>query len=69
MIARKILDWTDEKFNAIDCVKDKHPGLKAFGCGAIEDVIDGMLISLPIALFGMGIWKKVAEGLMEELSQ
>ena len=64
MLARKILDWTQEKFDEIDYEKDKHPSLKAFGCGAVEGIIDGMLMSLPIALFGMGIWKKVAEGLM-----
>ena len=45
-MVRKVLDWTDKKFNAID-ENTKHPLLKSFGLGAIEGAIDGAVIAYP----------------------
>ena len=51
-ITRKILDWTDKKYdyiiNNIDEVK--HPYAKSFGLGAIEGFIDSAVIWMPILL-------------------
>lgn len=55
-IARKILNWTDEKSNEIDMMNDKHPYLKAFGLGGIEGFIDGCIIMYPIVV-GSLYWK------------
>lgn len=53
-MVRKILDWVDKKFNAID-ENTKHPSLKSFGLGAIEGVIDGAVIAYPFLLAGIFI--------------
>lgn len=52
MLAREILNWTEEKMDDIDVEKDKHPYLKAFGLGAVEGYIDGAMIAYPILLVG-----------------
>lgn len=51
-MVKKVLDWTDEKFEEIDVDNDKHPMLKAFGLGAIQGFIDGAVIAYPILLIG-----------------
>lgn len=45
-MVRKVLDWTEKKFDEID-ENTKHPYLKAFGLGAIEGAIDGAVIAYP----------------------
>lgn len=59
-LVRKVLDWTDDKFDEIDVTNDKHPYLKAFGCGAIEGLIDGAVVWFPIALGAAYYWKHKA---------
>lgn len=55
-IAEKILNWKEQKYNEIDVMNDKHPYLKAFGCGIIEGWIDGCIIMYPIVV-GSLYWK------------
>ena len=51
-MTRKILDWTQEKFDdVVDNIDtEKHPNLKAFGLGCIEGVIDGAVLAYPVLL-------------------
>lgn len=51
-ITRKVLNWTDKKFDAID-ENTKHPYLKAFGLGAVEGVIDGAVLMYPVLIGGL----------------
>lgn len=50
MITRKVLNWTERKFNEIanrdENIKSKM--IKGFGLGSIEGFIDGALIGFPI---------------------
>lgn len=59
-ITKNILDWTEEKFDEIDVVEDKHPFLKAFGLGAIQGAIDGAVFMYIPVLIGCYIWKHKA---------
>ena len=52
MLAREILNWTEEKMDEIDVENDKHPYLKCMGLGAIDGYIDGAMIAYPILLVG-----------------
>lgn len=58
-LTSRVLDWTHEKFDEI-YPDDKHPYLKAFGCGALEGLIDGAVIWFPIALGAAYYWKHKA---------
>lgn len=58
-LTSRILDWTHDKFDEID-PDDKHPYLKAIGCGALEGLIDGAVIWFPIALGAAYYWKHKA---------
>lgn len=50
-ITRKILNWTDRKFDEVcDNPNEKHPEVKAFALGGVEGLIDGAIISVPILL-------------------
>ena len=51
-MVKKILDWTEAKFEEIDVDNDKHPMLKAFGLGAIQGAIDGAVIAYPFLVVG-----------------
>lgn len=59
MLVRKVLAWSDKKFNEIDVSKDKHPNLKAFGLGGIEGYIDGMMLAPVAYLTGYIIGKAI----------
>ena len=53
---KKILYWTDEKFEeVVDNPNEKHPYIKSFGLGAVEGVLDGLVIGGIINLVVGGI--------------
>lgn len=58
-LMKKILDWNEEKFEEID-ENTKHPGLKAFGCGAINGFIDSSVIWFIPVLLSAYYWKHKA---------
>ena len=55
-LTSSILDWTHGKFDEID-PDDKHPYLKAIGCGALEGLIDGAVIMYIPVLISAYYWK------------
>lgn len=57
MITRKILNWTDRKFNELR-PDDSLACAKAFGLGAIEGVIDAHVILYPILFLSLVITNK-----------
>lgn len=59
-LASRILDWSNDKFDEIDVSKDKHPYLKAFGCGAIEGFIDAAVVMYIPVLIAAYYWKHKA---------
>lgn len=59
-LVRNILNKTDEVYNNIDEENDKHPYAKAFGCGAVEGIIDAAVICYPLLLVGCHYWKHKA---------
>lgn len=60
MITRKILDWTDEKFD--EAIKgEKNWLLKAAVSGFVEGVVDGAVVMFPIVLGGCYYRRKKAQ--------
>lgn len=60
-ITRKILDWTDKKFDEALDENEKHPALKAGVSCFVSGLIDGAVIAYPILVFGCYYWRKKAE--------
>lgn len=59
-IAKKILNWNEERFNNIDTENDRHPLLKSFGCGVVEGFIDSaVMFYIPMIIVAY-VWKHKA---------
>jgi hypothetical protein len=54
---RSILAKADEIYDNIDENNDKHPYLKAFGCGAVEGFMDAAVMMYIPVLIGAFYWK------------
>lgn len=52
-----ILDWTEEKLDElmVDPDNSKHPYAKAFALGAVEGLLDGMVIAGGVFLVAAGV--------------
>lgn len=61
MLARKMLDWADKKFDEANNENEKHPSRKAVVSGAVEGFIDGAIIAYPILVASCYYWRKKAE--------
>lgn len=59
-LTKKLLDWKEDRFDEIDVINDKHPYLKAFGCGAIEGCIDAAVVMYIPVLIAAYYWKHKA---------
>lgn len=66
-LVRNILDWTDNKFTEIEndiangTNEIKHPLLKAFGLGAIDGAIDGLVVTGALTIVAGTIIKVVTK--------
>jgi hypothetical protein len=61
MITKMILKWNDEVYENLDYENDKHAGLKAFGCGVVEGMIDNAVLWGPVVFASCLYWKQQAE--------
>lgn len=57
---RGILAKVDDIFDNIDMENDKHPLLKAFGCGAVEGYMDAAIVMYIPVLISAFYWKHKA---------
>ena len=60
-ITRKILDWSDKKYEEAFKPGTKHPIRKAFVSGFVEGFIDVAVFSYPIVVASCMYWQKKAE--------
>lgn len=59
-ITRKILNWSEEKFEEIQNDQDaKHPYLKSFGLGILDGAIDSAVIIGSVVITGCIVEKVV----------
>ena len=58
-LVKKVLNKTDEVFNNID-ENDKHPMVKAFGCGAVDGFIDAAVLMYIPLVIGCTYWRRRA---------
>ena len=57
---KAVIEKSEEVYEQIDVQNDKHPFVKAFGCGAIQGAIDAaVLMYLPL-MIGVAYWKHKA---------
>ena len=60
-LTKRLLDWTDRKYDEIDVETDKHWAIKVTALGFVEGAIDGAVFAYPILLAGCVYWRKKAE--------